>query len=139
MAGLAVAAAMLTAFAGAGPAFAGASFAVPSAAAASADAEACGPLPAFPPGMANQIMAGRLAIGPFGPILIDPHHDGRINWAQNPYYNPTWLVEFQNGQWIETRLVIRQIPLPGQQAPVSARLARAGCRGRRCSAPRPRW
>lgn len=46
-------------------------------------------------------MAGRLTIAPFGQILIDPHHDGRINWAQDPYHNPTWVVDFQDGQWIE--------------------------------------
>jgi hypothetical protein len=81
----------------AGPAFARPVAGVPS----SADAKACGPLPSFPAGTADQIMAGRLTIAPFGPVLIDPHHDGQIDWAQNPYHNPTWQVDFQNGQWIE--------------------------------------
>ena len=88
---------VLTAVAGGSPALAGPAL-VPAAA---ADARACGPLPSFPPGTANQIMGGRLTIAPFGPVLIDPHHDGQINWAQNPYHNPTWQVDFQNGQWIE--------------------------------------
>ena len=88
---------VLTAVAGGSPALAGPALAP----AAAADARACGPLPSFPPGTANQIMGGRLTIAPFGPVLIDPHHDGQINWAQNPYHNPTWQVDFQNGQWIE--------------------------------------
>ena len=96
-AGLAAGVLVLTAVAGGSPALAGPAL-VPAAA---ADARACGPLPSFPPGTANQIMAGRLTIAPFGPVLIDPHHDGQINWAQNPYHNPTWQVDFQNGQWIE--------------------------------------
>ena len=96
-AGLAAGVLVLTAVAGGSPALAGPAL-VPAAA---ADARACGPLPSFPPGTANQIMGGRLTIAPFGPVLIDPHHDGQINWAQNPYHNPTWQVDFQNGQWIE--------------------------------------
>jgi len=46
-------------------------------------------------------MAGRLTIAPFPAVTIDPHRDGDINWAQNPFRNPTWKVDFQNGQWIE--------------------------------------
>ena len=46
-------------------------------------------------------MAGRLTIAPFRAVTIDPHRDGNINWAQDPYGNPTWLVDFQDGQWIE--------------------------------------
>jgi hypothetical protein len=95
MAGLAAGVLVLTALAG--PASAHPAAGVPS----SADAQACGPLPSFPPGTADQIMAGRLTIAPFGPVVIDPHHDGQINWAQNPYHNPTWQVDFQNGPWIE--------------------------------------
>jgi len=70
-------------------------------AAASADARACGPLPSFPAGTANEIMAGRLTIAPFRAVTIDPHRDGNINWAQDPYGDPTWVVDFQDGQWIE--------------------------------------
>jgi hypothetical protein len=66
-----------------------------------ADARACGPLPSFPAGTADQIMAGRLTIAPFGAVTIDPHRDGRIDWAQDPYRDPTWVVDFQDGQWIE--------------------------------------
>jgi hypothetical protein len=66
-----------------------------------ADARACGPLPSFPAGTADQLMAGRLTIAPFPAVTIDPHRDGDINWAQNPFGNPTWEVDFQNGQWIE--------------------------------------
>jgi hypothetical protein len=68
---------------------------------ASADARACGPLPSFPAGTADQLMAGRLTIAPFPAVTIDPHRDGDLNWAQNPFRNPTWEVDFQNGQWIE--------------------------------------
>jgi hypothetical protein len=72
-----------------------------SAGPASADARACGPLPSFPAGTAGQIMAGRLTIAPFGAVTIDPHRDGRIDWAQDPFDDPTWVVDFQEGQWIE--------------------------------------
>jgi len=72
-----------------------------AAAAGSADARACGPLPSFPAGTANEIMAGRLTIAPFRAVTIDPHRDGNINWAQDPYGDPTWVVDFQDGQWIE--------------------------------------
>jgi hypothetical protein len=65
------------------------------------DAKACGPLPSFPAGMADQIMAGRLTISGFATVTIDPDRDGHINWAQDPFRNPTWVVDFQNAQWIE--------------------------------------
>jgi hypothetical protein len=68
---------------------------------AAEDARACGPLPSFPAGTADQIMAGRLTISGFPAVTIDPSHDGHINWAQDPFGNPTWLVDFQNAQWIE--------------------------------------
>jgi hypothetical protein len=66
-----------------------------------ADVKACGGLTSFPAGTASEIMAGKLTIAPFGAVIIDPHRDGNIDWAQNPYRNPTWLVDFQDGQWIE--------------------------------------
>jgi hypothetical protein len=77
------------------------SFAGPQAGPAAADARACGPLPSFPAGTADQLMAGRLTIAPSPAVIIDPHRDGDINWAQNPFGNPTWEVDFQNGRWIE--------------------------------------
>ena len=46
-------------------------------------------------------MAGRLTIAPFPAVTIDPRRDGRINWAQNPFRDPTWGVDFQDGEWIE--------------------------------------
>ena len=66
-----------------------------------ADARACGPLPSFPVGTVNQIMAGRLTIAPFPAVTIDPNRNGNINWAQDPFGDPTWVVDFQDGQWIE--------------------------------------
>jgi len=68
---------------------------------AAEDAKACGPLPSFPSGTADQIMAGQLTIAPFATVTIDPDRDGDINWAQDPFGNPTWVVDFQNAQWIE--------------------------------------
>ena len=81
----------------AGPAAAGALAAGPS----NADAKACGPLPSSSAGTADQIMAGRLAIAPFPAVTIDPRRNGHINWAQDPFGDPTWVVDFQDGQWIE--------------------------------------
>jgi hypothetical protein len=88
---------VLTASAGWIPAQAGTGAAAPS----SADVKACGGLASFPAGTANEIMAGKLTIAPFKAVTIDPHRDGNINWAQDPYNNPTWVVDFQDGQWIE--------------------------------------
>jgi hypothetical protein len=100
MAGLAAGVLALTALAG--PASAGLVAAGPVAAGPSnADARACGPLPSFPAGTADQIMAGRLAIAPFPAVTIDPHRNAHINWAQSPFGDPTWVVDFQDGQWIE--------------------------------------
>jgi hypothetical protein len=67
----------------------------------SADARACGALPSFPNGTAAEIMAGRLTIAPFKAVVIDPHTDGDIDWAMNPYHDPTWVLDFQTGTWIE--------------------------------------
>jgi hypothetical protein len=105
MAGLAAGVLVLTALAGpasAGLAAAGLAAAGPAATVPSdADAKACGPLPSFPAGTAGQVMAGQLTIAPFPAVTIDPRRDGDINWAQNPFHNPTWEVDFQNGPWIE--------------------------------------
>ena len=68
---------------------------------AAEDAKACGPLPSYPAGTADQIMAGRLAISGFPAVTIDPSRDGHIDWAQDPFGDPTWVVDFQNAQWIE--------------------------------------
>ncbi len=68
---------------------------------AAEDAKACGPLTSFPAGTADQIMAGQLTIAPFAAVTIDPDRDGRINWSQDPFHHPTWVVDFQNGEWIE--------------------------------------
>jgi Heparinase II/III-like protein len=68
---------------------------------ASADARACGSMSTFPNGTAGEIMAGSLTISPFGAVTIDPRRDGDINWSMNPYGNPTWVLDFQWGEWIE--------------------------------------
>jgi Heparinase II/III-like protein len=68
---------------------------------AAADVRACGPLPAFPTGTVAQIMAGRLTIAPFKAVVIDPHRDGNVDWSMNPYHDPTWVLDFQTGTWIE--------------------------------------
>ena len=88
---------VLTAAAGWAPAQAGTRSAAPSP----ADVKTCGGLPSFPAGTASEIMAGRLTIAPFRAVTIDPHRDGNIDWAQDPYGDPTWVVDFQDGQWIE--------------------------------------
>jgi Heparinase II/III-like protein len=67
----------------------------------SADARACGAMESFPAGTANQIMAGSLTISPFPTAVIDPGRDGDINWSMDPYDNPTWVLDFQWGLWIE--------------------------------------
>jgi Heparinase II/III-like protein len=66
------------------------------------DVKACGSLPSYPSGTANEIMSGKLTISGFPTVTIDPNRDGNINWAQDPLNNPTWVVDFQDGQWIES-------------------------------------
>jgi hypothetical protein len=46
-------------------------------------------------------MAGRLRIAPFKAVTVDPHKDGEIDWSMNPYHDPTWVLDFQTGAWIE--------------------------------------
>ncbi len=71
-----------------------------SAITAAEDARACGSsLPSA--GTASEIMAGRLTISGFPTVTIDPNRDGIIDWAQDPFDNPTWVVDFQDGGWIE--------------------------------------
>jgi hypothetical protein len=67
----------------------------------SADARACWSMETFPAGTAGQIMAGSLKISPFLAAVIDPDRDGDINWSMDPYDNPTWVLDFQWGEWIE--------------------------------------
>lgn len=67
----------------------------------SADARACGPLPSFPAGTVNEIMSGRLTIAPFRAVMVDPRRDGAIDWSIDPYHDPTWVLDFQTGTWIE--------------------------------------
>jgi len=68
---------------------------------AAEDAKACGSsLPSA--GAASQIMDGKLRISGFPTVTIDPNRDGDINWAQDPFDNPTWVVDFQDGGWIES-------------------------------------
>jgi len=74
---------------------------VPRSVAAGADARACGAMPAFPAGTAAEIMAGRLTIAPFKAVTIDPGRDGQIDWYIDPYDDPTWVLDFQTGAWIE--------------------------------------
>ncbi len=69
--------------------------------AASPAAEACGGLPEFDAAAANGIMAGQLTISPFRAVTVDPHRDGDINWNLNPFGDPTWVLDFQQGSWIE--------------------------------------
>ena len=52
-------------------------------------------------GTVDEIMAGRLTIAPFPAVTIDPQRDGGIDWSMDPFDNPTWVVDFQSGGWIE--------------------------------------
>jgi hypothetical protein len=73
----------------------------PGAAPNAADARACGNLPRFPAGTAAEIMAGRLTIAPFQGVTIDPNRDGAVDWSMDPYDDPTWVLDFQTGTWME--------------------------------------
>lgn len=64
-------------------------------------ARACGGLPAFSAAQAGQIMAGKLAIAPFPAVTIDQDRDGVIDWSLDPFGDPTWVLDFQQGAWIE--------------------------------------
>ncbi len=68
---------------------------------ASGAARACGGLPRFNPAIADEIMAGQLTIAPFAAVTVDPNQDGDVNWAMNPFGNPTWGQDFRSGGWIE--------------------------------------
>ena len=64
-------------------------------------ARACGGLPTFSAAEAGQIMAGRLAVAPFPAVTVDPGRDGDIDWSLDPFGDPTWVLDFQQGSWIE--------------------------------------
>jgi hypothetical protein len=66
-----------------------------------AAARVCGPLPAFAPGTAAEIMAGRLTISPWPAVTIDPRRDGDVDWSLDPFGHPTWFQAYQSGSWIE--------------------------------------
>lgn len=69
--------------------------------AASPAARACAGLPQFDAAVANEIMAGKLTISPFPAVTVDPRRDGDINWNLNSFGDPTWVLDFQQGSWIE--------------------------------------
>jgi hypothetical protein len=64
-------------------------------------ARACGPPARFPPGAADEIMAGRFTIPPFRPVRIDPRRRGDPDWTLDPYHHPTWTTAYRSGGWIE--------------------------------------
>jgi hypothetical protein len=73
-------------------------------AAASPAERACGGLPPFTTAAqagAAQVMAGQLAVPGFRTATIDPRRDGDVNWTADPYHNPTWVQDFQSGEWIQ--------------------------------------
>jgi hypothetical protein len=61
---------------------------------------ACGTLPGFSKPVAAGIMAGRVRFAPFPAVTVDPHRDGHINWAMDPFHHPTWVSDFRSGWWI---------------------------------------
>jgi hypothetical protein len=61
---------------------------------------ACGPLPAFAPETAAEILAG-LTISPWPAVRIDPRHDGGVDWSLDPFHRSTWFQTYQSGSWIE--------------------------------------
>jgi hypothetical protein len=81
-----------------------------------AAAKACGPLPAFAPGTAAEIMAGRLTISPWPAVTIDPQRDGDANWLLDPFHDPTWTQTYQSGTWIETLIAGYLDGAPGADA-----------------------
>ena len=64
-------------------------------------ARACGGLPRVSPATLSEIMGGWLTIAPFPAVVIDPNLNGDVNWAMNPFGNPTWGQDFRSGGWIE--------------------------------------
>jgi hypothetical protein len=46
-------------------------------------------------------MAGKLTIAPFPTATVDPGGNGDINWSIDPFSDPTWVLDFRQGTWIE--------------------------------------
>jgi len=46
-------------------------------------------------------MAGKLTVSPFPAVTVDPRRDGAVDWSLNPYHDPTWVLDFRQGAWIE--------------------------------------
>jgi Heparinase II/III-like protein len=88
-----------------------------------AAAKACGPMPAFASGTADELMAGRLTISPWPAVTIDPHHDGDVDWSIDPFGDPTWFQTYQSGSWIEA--LIERYLRGGPDAEAYAARARA--------------
>ncbi len=90
-------------------------------------ARACGGLPQFNAATAGEIMAGQLTIAPFAAVTIDPSQDGDVNWAMNPFDNPTWAQDFRSGRWIEGLVAAYLAGGPGASAyQARAKLLAAG-------------
>ena len=68
---------------------------------ASPAATACGGLPPFDAAVGKEIMSGELAISPFPAVTVDSRRDGDANWNLNPFSDPTWVLDFRQGRWIE--------------------------------------
>ena len=56
----------------------------------------------FPPGTADEVMAGRLTISPFPTVTIDAKRDGDVDWSLNPYHHPSWTLHYRSAEWVET-------------------------------------
>jgi len=56
----------------------------------------------FPPGTADEVMAGRLTISPFPTVTIDAKRDGDVDWSLNPYHHPSWTLYYRSAEWVET-------------------------------------
>jgi Heparinase II/III-like protein len=62
---------------------------------------ACGTLPAFSAATANEIMDGQVTFAPWPAVVVDPNQDGDVDWQLDPVSHPTWVSDFQSGDWIE--------------------------------------
>lgn len=60
---------------------------------------ACGPLPAFAPGTAAEILAGRLTISPWPAVRIDPPRRRR-RLVAGPVPSLDLVQTYQSGSWI---------------------------------------
>jgi hypothetical protein len=50
---------------------------------------------------AEEVMAGRLTMPPFGTVTIDPERDGNVNWYMNPFKHPSWVLYYRGGDWVQ--------------------------------------